>query len=444
MNNVLVIGAGRSATACIDYLLSKSEENNWFVTVADADPDLATQKIKAHPRGRGIWLDVLKPNDRRTVLSRADIVVSLLPAHLHLMVAQDCIKLKKHLITASYVSHEMYRLGDEARDSSLIFMGEMGLDPGIDHMSAMHTINQIRGKGGKITAFRSYTGGLIAPESDTNPWHYKFTWNPRNVILAGQGTAQYMENGKYRYLPYSRLFKHYTTIKIPGAGEFEAYPNRDSLLYLKVYGLDDIPNIIRSTVRNVGFCDAWAALIKIGLTDGSYPIHNCGKQSYHEWVDAYIPRGVGSLKDRTADFLGERADSPVMEKLEWLGIFRKKRITIDQATPALILENLLLEKWKLDQGDKDMIVMQHEFEYQLNDKKHLLTSSMVMKGEDEVNTAMTKLVGLPLGIFARLIMQGAIKTTGVNIPVMKEVYAPVLAELEDYGVAFIEEDKVIG
>ncbi len=444
MNNVLVIGAGRSATACIDYLLSKSEENNWFVTVADANPELADSKIKEHPRGRGIWLDVTKPNDRRDILSRADLVVSLLPAHLHLMVAQDCIKLKKHLITASYVSHEMYRLGDEARDASLIFMGEMGLDPGIDHMSAMEKIHEIKKKGGQITAFRSYTGGLIAPESDDNPWHYKFTWNPRNVVLAGQGTAQYLENGKYRYLPYSRLFKSYEKINIPNAGDFEAYPNRDSLLYLKVYGLEDIPNIKRATVRNVGFCDAWAALIKIGLTDGSYPIHNCNKLSYHEWTDAYIPKGPGSLKDRTADFLGEKVDSPVMKKLEWLGIFRKKRITIDQATPALILENLLLEKWQLKQGDKDMIVMQHEFEYNLGGKKHLLTSSMVMKGEDEINTAMTKLVGLPLGIFARLIMQGKIKTTGVNIPVMKEVYAPVLRELDEYGVSFVEHEKIIG
>ena len=192
LKSVLVIGAGRSATDLINYTLAKAKEYGWFVTVADADPDLAARKVNNHPNGRSTWLDVTKVNDRKELLERADVIVSLLPAHLHLEVAQDCIRLKKHLITASYVSKEMYRLGDEARDRELIFMGEMGLDPGIDHMSAMQKIDEIKAKGGKLTAFRSYTGGLIAPESDDNPWQYKFTWNPRNVVLAGQGTAQYL------------------------------------------------------------------------------------------------------------------------------------------------------------------------------------------------------------------------------------------------------------
>ncbi len=443
MKNILIIGAGRSASACINYCLENAAERGWFVTVADSDPEQAEKRINNHPNGRSAWLDVNKQNDRMDLISRHDIVVSLLPAHLHLLVATDCIKYKKHLVTASYVSKEMYRLGDEARDASLIFMGEMGLDPGIDHMSAMKLLNDIRAKGGEITNFRSYTGGLIAPESDTNPWHYKFTWNPRNVVLAGQGTAQYMEDGKYKYTPYSRLFKEYVTIDVPGMGKYEAYANRDSLLYREIYGVEGIPNIIRGTLRCQGFCDAWNALVQIGLTDGSYPIHDADKITYHEWMNAYLPRGTGSVKERMAAFLGEEIDSDVMDKLEWLGLFRKIKINVANATPALILEHLLLSKWSLSPGDKDMIIMQHEIDYQLDGKEYHVVSSMVMKGEDENDTAMARLVGLPMGIFVKLIIDGKITTTGVNIPVMSEVYEPVLEELEKYGVVFKESEVLV-
>lgn len=441
MKNILIIGAGRSSTACISYCLAKAKENNWFVTVADSSPELAAKRIDGHPNGRSAWLDVTKVNDRKDLIARHDIVVSLLPAHLHLMVATDCIQLRKHLVTASYVSHEMYRLGDEARGASLIFMGEMGLDPGIDHMSAMKLLNEIRKKGGVIKSFKSYAGGLIAPESDTNPWHYKFTWNPRNVVLAGQGTAQYLENGKYKYTPYSRLFKEFHTIDVPGMGKYEAYANRDSLLYREVYGVEGIPNILRATLRYPGFCEAWHALVKIGLTDGSYPIHDADKITYHEWMNAYLPEGNGSVKERMANFLGEKIDSDVMSKLDWLGLFRKKKINLADATPALILEHLLLDRWKLAPDDKDMIIMQHEIEYELDGKMKHVTSSMVMKGKDSEDTSMSRLVGLPLGIFVKLIIEGKITTTGVNIPVMEEVYNPVLAELEEYGVVFNETER---
>jgi saccharopine dehydrogenase-like NADP-dependent oxidoreductase len=238
MKNVLIIGAGRSSTALIKYLLDEAEKHGWFITVADADPDAAAAKINGHPNGRGTWLDVLKPNDRKDLMMRNDIIVSLLPAHLHYRIAKDCIKYKKHLVTASYVSRDLYRLNPEVLDASLIFMGEMGLDPGIDHMSAKKTIDEIRAKGGKITSFRSYAGGLVAPESDNNPWHYKISWNPRNVVLAGQGTSQYMVKGKYKYIPYNRLFKQYRLIDVPGVGEFESYANRDSLLYREIYEID--------------------------------------------------------------------------------------------------------------------------------------------------------------------------------------------------------------
>lgn len=440
MNNVLIIGAGLSSGSLIDYVLRKAAEHGWFVTVADADPEKAQEKVGSHPNGRAVWLDVLKANDRRELIGRADVVVSLMPAHLHIEVAYDCIKLKKHLITASYVSQEMYALADEARERGLIFMGEMGLDPGIDHMSAMRAIDSIKQKGGKITSFHSYTGGLVAPESDDNPWHYKVTWNPRNVVLAGQGTAQFLEDGKLRYIPYHRLFKEYETLDIPGAGQYEAYANRDSLLYREAYGLDEIPNILRGTLRHVGFCKSWDALIQIGLTDSGFPILHSGEITFHELLDAYVGKYQGgSLKERVAQMLEEELDSEVVKNLEWLGLFRKTKIKLDNATPALILEHLIREKWKLRPQDKDMIIMHHELEYTLDKKPYRMLSTMQLKGKNATDTAMAQTVGLPMGIFVRMVMEGNIKARGVQIPVLPEVYEPVLKELEEYQIVFKEE-----
>lgn len=431
---ILIIGAGRSSTALINYALNKSEELGWAVTVADADPAAAAAKVNNHPRGNTAWLDVTKTNDRRELIGRADIVVSLLPAHLHIEVAQDCIRLKKHLVTASYVSQELYRLGDEARNRELIFMGEMGLDPGIDHMTAMQRITAIRNLGGEITAFRSFTGGLIAPESNSNPWGYKFTWNPRNVVLAGQGTAQYLHNNKLKFLPYQRVFNRKWEVHIDGVGDFEAYANRDSLLYREQYGLDDIPTIVRGTLRYPGYCDAWGALVQIGLTNADFPILDSEKLTYHELMEALAPSGPGSVKDRIAQMLEIPTDSDIMNRLVWLGLFRKKRIRLRDATPALILERLLLNKWKLEPLDKDLIVMQHQVEYELDGKKYLDVSNLTMEGMDAQDTAMSRLVGLPMGIFARLISQGQIESKGVHIPTMAEVYEPVLEEMKEYGM----------
>jgi len=443
MNNILVIGAGRSASALINYLLTNAQKYNWRVTVADADLTLAEKKVGGRPNGNATWLDATKPNDRKDLIARADVVVSLLPVHLHLEVANDCIRLKKHLITASYLSKEMYALTDLAKERNLIFMTEMGLDPGIDHMSMMQTIHKIQAEGGILTSIRSYTGGLVAPESDNNPWRYKITWNPRNVVLAGRGTAQYLEDGKLKYIPYNRIFKSYRVIEIKGLGEFEVYPNRDSLLYRQVYGIENIPNIIRGTMRRVGFCDAWNALVKIGLTDPSFPILDSEKLTYHSLLEAFVPPGIGSVKERVAELVGETPFSPVMKKLEWLGLFSKKRINLKQASPATILQNLILGKWKLEPDDKDMIVMRHEFEYKLDGKHKELRSTLVLKGNNSVDTAMAKLVGVPMGIFVKLVMLGKITAKGVNIPVMKEVYDPVLEELQEFGVIFKEEERDI-
>lgn len=443
MKNVLIIGAGRSATALIGYILNEAPKHNFLVTVGDADIELARRKVKDHSHGRAIWLDASKPNDRREVIARHDVIVSLLPPQMHLEVAQDCIALGKHMVTASYVSKQVFRLGDEARQRALVFMNELGLDPGIDHMSAMQRIHQIKNNGGKINAFYSYTGGLVAPESDDNPWHYKFSWNPRNVVLAGQGTAQFLEDSKLKYIPYRRLFRQYRNVEIPGMGEWEVYANRDSLMYKEAYGLQNIRTMFRGTIRHKGFCDAWNALVRIGLTDATFPIVDSDKLTYHDLMEAFlgISQHTGSVKDRVARMIETDPDSDIMQKLEWLGLFSKRRIKLQNATPALILENLLLEKWALQPNDKDMVIMQHVFEYEQQRKRRKMTSTLVMKGTNSEETAMSRLVGLPLGIFVKLLMMGKISTTGVNIPTMPEVYEPVMAELEDYGVKFMEEDS---
>ena len=444
MKNILIIGAGRSATALIKYVLDNAEKVGWFVTVADADPALANEKVANHPLGRAIWLDATKPNDRKAVIERADVVVSLLPASLHYEVAQDCILLKKHLVTASYVSQELYRLSEQVRNSDLVFMGEMGLDPGIDHMSAMRVIDDIKDRGGVLTAFSSFAGGLISPAHDTNPWHYKISWNPRNVVLAGRGTAQYLEDGKHKYVPYHRLFKEHRTIDIPGVGAMEVYPNRDSLLYKEVYGLDGIPNLIRGTLRYPGFCDAWHALVQIGLTDDSFPITDCADSTYLELMEAFMgDRPRKNVREEVANLLEEDLDSQIMHQLEWLGLFQRKKIGLKPSSPATILEHLIVDKWKLGKNDKDWIVMYHEFEYKLGGKKYLKKSVMTLEGDDPVYTAMAKLVGLPLGIFVKYLVTGGIRESGVQIPVKKNIYEPVMQELESFGVIFRETETVI-
>ncbi len=438
---ILVAGAGRSATAAIRYLLDVAQQKGWEVIVADANLALARKKVADAPAGRAEQFDITNPEARARLVGEADVVVSLLPPHLHLLIARECLKQGKHLVTASYVSTEMYALSEEVRLANLVFMNEIGLDPGIDHMSAVRKIHQIKARGGKLTAFRSYTGGLVAPECADNPWRYKFTWNPRNVVLAGKGTAQFLEDGRYRYVPYHRLFRHTRKIEVEGLGPFEVYPNRDSLLYRQAYGLEDIPNLFRGTIRYPGFCESWHALVTLGLTDDSYPILESDRLTWRQLMDGYVSSLMegDSTEEKVARLLGTSIDSPLMDRLRWLGLFEPKPITRAQATPARLLEDLLLEKWALQPEDRDMVVMQHEFEYVRDSKRWLEKSTLVMKGRNAEDTAMTRLVGLPLAIFTRLLLEGKISQAGVQIPIRPEVYEPVLGELEAMGVKFVEE-----
>lgn len=437
--NILIIGAGRSSSSLIKYLLDESVKHNWQVTVGDMSLETAQQKVSNHPNGKAVLFDINNETQRNNEISKADIVVSMLPAFMHISVANDCVKLKKHLVTASYVSKEMAALDNEAKKVGIVLLNEMGLDPGIDHMSAMQIIDKLKAEGAEITSFKSYCGGLVAPESNDNPWGYKFSWNPRNVILAGQGTAMYIENGKYKYIPYNRLFTQTETIQVDGYGNFDGYANRDSLSYRSAYGLENIPTMLRGTLRMPGYCSAWNIFVKLGWTDDSYKIENSHKLTYAQLLDAFLPESNQSLKKRLADFMQLPEDADEIKKVEWLEIFTDKKIKTENGTPAQILQELLEEKWLLKKDDKDMIVMQHLFEYIINGKKHRITSSLVTKGDDQIYTAMAKTVGLPAAIAVKMILLNQLHLKGVKIPTDKTIYKPVLEELKSFGINFIEK-----
>ncbi|PHS10479.1 MAG: saccharopine dehydrogenase [Kordia sp.] len=443
MRKILVIGAGKSASNLITYLIGKSEQENLHVTIGDLSLDNAKAHVKNHKNATAIILDIFKEDERKAAVQNADIVISMLPARYHIEVAKDCITYGKHMVTASYISDEMQALDTEAKEKGLVFMNEIGLDPGIDHMSAMQVIDRIHEQGGKILLFESFCGGLVAPESDNNLWNYKFTWNPRNVVLAGQGgTAMFIQEGKYKYIPYNRLFKRTEFLDVEGYGKFEGYANRDSLSYRSVYGLEDVETLYRGTIRRVGYSRAWNSFIILGMTDDSYTIENSEEMTYRDFVNLFLPYSPSdSVELKFRHSLKIDQDDVIWDKYLELDLFSNtKKVGLKNATPAQILQKILLDTWTLQQEDKDMIVMYHKFGYELNGNKHQIDSKMVILGDDQTFTAMSKTVGLPVAIATLQILNGKIKTPGVQLPISKEIYTPILKELEDYGIIFNETE----
>lgn len=443
MKKILLLGAGRSSYSLIQYLIKLVQQNQWQLTVGDNSIDAVNAKLKAASNTSAIAFDVDDIHQREQVIKDSDLVISLLPPPFHYKIAVTCLQFSKHLLTASYVSEEINNLDKQAKDKGVLILMETGLDPGIDHMSAKLEIDRIKEEGGKLVAFKSYTGGLVAPESDNNPWNYKVTWNPRNVVLAGQGTVKYLEKGAYKFIPYHHLFTRTETVYVDGYGSFEGYANRDSLKYISIYGLEGTPSFIRGTLRKPGFCSAWNVLVQLGLTEDSYEIDNLSSLSYSQFTESFLPEGEGSLRKRIADYLNIAPEAEVLDKVEWLGLLEDKKIGLSKGTPANILQKLIEEKWQLGKEDKDMIVMQHQYEYELQGKRKKLVSSLVVKGENSSDTAMAKTVGLPLGIAAKLILQNKIALTGVHIPIRKEIYAPILKELAELGIKFINEEEIL-
>jgi len=438
---ILIVGAGKSTSYMLDYFLEKSMSENLQITIADLNTDVIPAYIKEHSACTLLTLDISNSEKRQDAVSQADIVVSMLPARFHSIIASDCLLLKKNLVTASYVSDEMRSMNAEVKKAGLIFMNEIGLDPGIDHMSAMQIIDRIRDKGGKMLLFESFTGGLVAPESDTNLWNYKFTWNPRNVVIAGQGgAAKFIQEGTYKYIPYHKLFRRTEFMEIEGYGKFEAYANRDSLNYREAYGLEDALTLYRGTMRRVGFSKAWNMFVQLGMTDDSYIVENSEGMSYRDFTNLFLPYSpTDSVELKLRHYLKIDQDDSTWSKLLELDLFNpKKFISLKKATPAQMLQKILEDQWTLAEDDKDMIVMYHKFGYIINGKKEQIDANMVVLGENRIHTAMAKTVGLPVAIATLLILNKKITTYGVQIPIKKEIYEPVLKELNTYDIVFNE------
>lgn len=441
MKNILLLGAGQSASTLIQYLLDLSDSKGWQIAIGDVNEELANKKGQG--KARGFAFNATNLVQLEDEVGKVDLVISMLPARFHMVVAKACLKLAKHLVTASYVNDEMRMLDDEAKRKGLVFLNECGLDPGIDHMSAMQVIDQIRNKGNELIGFESFTGGLLAPTEEENPWKYKFTWNPRNVVLAGQGIVKFIQEGRYKFIPYHRLFRRTEIVHIPKYGEFEGYANRDSLKYLDVYKLRGIKTLYRGTFRRPGYSMAWNIFVQLGATDDSYQMEEVETMTHRQFINSFLSYNPNdSVELKLAHYLSLDIQGEIMHKLKWAGLFSEELVGLKEGTPAQILETILRKKWTLSPQDKDMIVMWHKFNYidKSNNKRETeIHSSMATIGENTTHTAMSKTVGLPLGIATKLILENKIEAKGVIIPIIKELYKPILAELsDDFGFDFTE------
>ena len=435
MKHILVFGAGKSATCLIDYLIKETGAHHWALTVVDGNLELANSKTAGAPHAKAVAINVEQDEARRALVYSADIVISLLPPFLHYLVAKDCVQYGKNLLTASYVDEKIKALKNEIAAKGLLFLCEMGLDPGIDHMSAMQLISSIRAKGGAITSFKSHCGGLVAPESDNNPWHYKISWNPRNVVMAGKAGAVYKENNEKVEIPYTALFNVNNTVQTPGLGELAWYANRDSLSYIPIYGLEESLTFLRTTLRYPAFNAGWKQIIWLHLTDETAMYDTDGLP-----LSAFF-REHFRVHDTTDVIAALSKEDPFYQQLDFLGLNDEGTlINKGLCTAADVLQFALEQKLVLASHDKDMIVMLHEIDYLLNGQLKHIKSCLLVKGEDQLRTAMAKTVGLPLGIAAKLILLEKINLTGLHIPILPEIYEPVLKELNQNGIIFHEEE----
>ncbi len=447
MKTILLFGAGRSATVLIDYLLNEAENENWKIFIVDADLNLAKSKTNDSYYAEAISFDINDEIKRKEFISKADIVISLLPPALHTIVAITCVDENKNLLTASYIDETIKNLKSTIENKGLLFLCEMGLDPGIDHMSAMKMIDEIHEEGGKINSFKSHCGGLVAPESDSNPWHYKISWNPRNIVMAGKAGAIYKINNQIKKITDYFLFADCNKISVPGLYDLAYYPNRDSLSYIPLYGLEETETFIRTTLRHPDFCIGWNYIIKANLTDDDTlnAVFDVRNASIKEWLDKNI--AAQSNADSFEEFLDEYVDEKdrvlVKKLFDYLDLFSDEKIPQTAKYSVDILQYLVERKLALMPNDRDMIVMVHEIESTSGNQQTAFRSTLIVKGEDSLRTAMAKTVGLPLGIAAKLILNGKIKLKGLHIPTSKEIYLPVLEELESYGIIFHDE-KITG
>lgn len=441
MPTILLFGAGKSATSLIDYLADSCGDGSRKLLVADLDPVLAAAKLKGRVHTEAVPVDLEQEDSRQQLIRQADVVISMLPAGLHPILAADCLNLGVHFFTASYESEALRAMKQEIEAKGLLFLNECGLDPGIDHLSALKIIHEAQSRGEVIRSFKSYCGGLLAPESEDNPWKYKFTWNPRNVVLAGQGMSKFLEHGEVKLVPYQQLFKRFETIHFPGLGDFDGYPNRDSLNYQVIYGLEQVDTLLRGTLRRAGFCKAWDVFVQLGMTDDTASVQLPPGSTYRQFFNTFLPWSDQlSVEEKLAELIPD-LDFPTFEKLQWLGFFEQKLLPKTEGSPAQLLQAILEEHWALQPTDRDLIVMQHQFEIQTQTGIKKVISSLVEEGQNGVYTAMAKTVGLPLAIAVDLFLKGEIALRGLQLPVVPELYLPILDALEKEGIRF--EERVV-
>lgn len=438
MKTILILGAGKSSSYLIDYIAATCSDGSRKLILADIDLALANSKLQGKPNTEATGFSIEDKEALKKLITASDLVISMLPAFMHPIVAKECLILEKHFFSASYESEEMKSMQAEIEKKGLFFLNECGLDPGLDHMSAMKIILEAKANQEEILSFKSYCGGLLAPISEDNPWKYKFTWNPRNVVLAGQGTSKYIDHGELKFVPYHQVFKRTETIHFDRLGDFDGYPNRDSLNYRKVYGIESIHTMLRGTLRRSGYCKAWDVFVQLGLTDDSYELNLQEGSTLRQFLNTFLPyKNELSVEEKLAEAIPEM-DFPTFEKIQWLGFFGNRKLPKTQGSPASILQAILEEDWKLFPEDKDMILMQHQFEIRTSKGTKTIISSLVCYGEDSTYTAMAKTVGLPLAIAVDEFLNGKIKLTGLHVPVLPELYNPILNKLKTLGIRFIE------
>jgi saccharopine dehydrogenase-like NADP-dependent oxidoreductase len=443
VKKIAVLGAGRSAGPLIEYLATHPDSSSWTVSVYDQDAETLARKTASFRNVSVESGDLRSTELLDRIVSAHDVVVSMLPAFMHLPVAERCVRFGRHLVTASYISPEMQALDAEVRAKGLVFVNECGVDPGIDHMSTMELLHRLRREGAQVMSYESFCGGILAPESPANPWSYKFTWNPRNVVLAGAGGAvHFVQEGQFKHIPYHEVFRRTEFLDIPGYGRFEAYANRDSLKYQSAYGLEGIGTMYRGTLRRPGFCRAWDVLVKLGATDDSYPLEHVDAMTHRDFLNTFLAyRPTDSVELKLMHYLNISQDSDVMERLEWLGLFADEPVGLSEGTPAQVLQQILMKKWTMTDADVDMLAMIHRIEYTQNGQRHRLQSSLVAKGVSADVTAMSYTVGWPVAMATRLVALDLIPERGVLMPNIPSLYEPILAELGGRGIRFDERDQ---
>ncbi len=433
--SVIILGAGRSSFSLINYLIHSSKSHGFSLSIGDLEPEIVQKKF---PGINVFYFNILDPEMAGSVLAKADLIISMLPQKLHLHVALICAEKGIHLLTASYLSEEIKALSPQFESKKVCCLMELGLDPGLDHMSALRVLDRIKKDGHVLLGFETFTGGLLAENTEAeNPWNYKFTWNPRNVVLAGNDTVKFIQEGKYKYIPYHQLFRRTEVIFIPGHGYFEGYANRDSLKYLDLYDLRGIRTLYRGTLRRPGFCKAWDVFVQLGATSDNYEMESVDQMTHRQFINSFLRFNPhDSVELKLAHYLNLGLDAEEMYKLKWLGMFDEELVGLKKGTPAQILEHILKKKWTLNKSDRDMIVMWHKFTYLDREKPKEVQAHMVAYGDDEVNTAMAKTVGLPIAVCAELILTGKLVLTGVHIPTQQKIYEPILTKLNTMGFDF--------